>query len=302
MILEHNMEQKVRWVETRSLSDSEKKTLQGMYQIPPEIINYVTDIYEQSSFDNDEITGFKLLIMHMPIQLDSPLRYTTRPVSFLIKGNRIVTFNTLESVVVNQEFEKMRTWSKQEMTVNNFLLTSLYGLFAGFMTTVKTLIKERHRLDELLPKHMTNKNLLDLSYLQQTLTYFNNAAKSNLDAMTDFLESPVGQNLKDTEREQLEDVIIEANQLKHMVQLESEVVDKITQIFDSIMNNNLNDTMGILTVWSLALAIPTVITGFYGMNITLPTFGKPYDWLILIILSLILIFFLVLIIRRIKRF
>ena len=34
-----------------------------------------------------------------------------------------------------------------------------------------------------------------------------------------------------------------------------------------MMNNNLNDTMKFLTVWSLVLTIPTILTGFYGMNV-----------------------------------
>ncbi|MGY3765777.1 magnesium transporter CorA family protein [Vagococcus vulneris] len=302
MLAEHNMNENFKWLETCQLDNKEKRILQGMYQIPLEIINYVTDIYEQSSYDDDELTGFRLLIIHMPIKLDANLRYTTRPVSFLIRGNRILTFHSGGSADVSQKFADMSDWKEENMTVNTFLLASLSDLFELFMKNVSYLIKERHKLDELLPKEMTNKNLLELSYLQQTLVYFSSAAKSNVDAVKDLLRSANGQALNSIEKERLEDVLIEADQLMHMVQLESEVVDKTAQIFDSIMNNNLNDTMGLLTIWSLALAIPTVITGFYGMNIDLPTFGFHYDWIVLVIISVILIVLLVLAIRRIKRF
>ena len=86
-----------------------------------------------------------------------------------------------------------------------------------------------------------------------------------------------------------------------MTGLEAKIVNKISQIFDSIMNNNLNDTMKFLTVWSLALAIPTLITGFFGMNINLPELDNTYGWLYLIIFSILLIIWLILALKRNRK-
>lgn len=52
-----------------------------------------------------------------------------------------------------------------------------------------------------------------------------------------------------------------------MFEIETQVVDRIDHTLNSLANNNLNDTMKFLTIWSLTMAVPTIITGFYGMNV-----------------------------------
>lgn len=101
-----------------------------------------------------------------------------------------------------------------------------------------------------------------MSYLQQTLTFLLSASENNLEILEQIKRSRLGQRFDEQTLERLDDALIEANQVAHMTELESDIVDRIARIFDSIMNNNLNDTMKFLTVWSLALAIPTLITGF----------------------------------------
>ena len=65
-----------------------------------------------------------------------------------------------------------------------------------------------------------------------------------------------------------------------------------------MMNNNLNDTMQFLTVWSLVLTIPTILTGFYGMNVKLPIFNAAYDWIVIVILMVALMVWLILLMRK----
>jgi Mg2+ and Co2+ transporter CorA len=59
--------------------------------------------------------------------------------------------------------------------------------------------------------------------------------------------------------------------------------------------------MKFLTVWSLAIAIPTLITGFFGMNINLPKVDKVYGWIQLTILSVVLVAWLILGLKRNKK-
>ncbi|MGO2083518.1 magnesium transporter CorA family protein [Vagococcus sp.] len=301
MLLEHQVNEHVIWVETNQLTMDEKNKLVHHYGLSLEVLEYVTDVYEQSNYDYDSITGHHLLVVNLPVQMDAKVRLTTRPVSFLFKDNYLFTFNMSDSIEINQELQKMLKDVSAETSLNIFLMSGIYNVFEYFMVKLRELMKERHKLDDMKPRSMTNKNLLDLSYLQQTLTYFTNSSKSNFDALNKMLASNYGVSLSAVEKERLEDVIVEANQIMHMVHLESEVVDKIAQIFDSIMNNNLNDTMSILTFWSLALAVPTLVTGFYGMNIALPSIDKRYDWIYLLVVSVVLILLLVWTIKKNKR-
>lgn len=73
-----------------------------------------------------------------------------------------------------------------------------------------------------------------------------------------------------------------------MIETELAVVGRIGDTFNTIANNNLNDTMKTLTIWSLTLTIPTILTGFYGMNVRLPGSHSSTAWFGIILLSLVI--------------
>ena len=87
-----------------------------------------------------------------------------------------------------------------------------------------------------------------------------------------------------------EDVQIEGEQVQRMFEIETQVVDRIDHTLNSLANNNLNDTMKFLTIWSLTMAVPTIITGFYGMNVKkLPLAGMQDAWMLTLGISVALI-------------
>ena len=64
-------------------------------------------------------------------------------------------------------------------------------------------------------------------------------------------------------------------------------MQQVTDTYANLLDKNLNTTMWIMTIWSLALAIPPIISGFYGMNVKLPILGGWLDWPFSILLSVI---------------
>lgn len=300
MLLEHKINEKMKWVETSQLTEHEKNVILNDYDIPLEILDYVTDIYEQSNYIHDPVEGLNLVIVHIPTKLDEQNRYISRPVSFLIKQDTLFTFNEGETVIANELLKKKMSLTN-EYTPTTFMLEGLNILVDSYIPVLREITKQRHKLDDLLTKRLTNRDLIKLSYLQQTLTFFLSATESNVDVLNLLTKSRFGQQFSEVEKERLEDALIEAEQVAHMTGLEAKIVNKISQIFDSIMNNNLNDTMKFLTVWSLALAIPTLITGFFGMNINLPELDNTYGWLYLIIFSILLIIWLILALKKNRK-
>jgi Mg2+ and Co2+ transporter CorA len=286
MLVEHKVNSKMKWIETNKLTETEKNTLLNDYDIPLEMLDYVTDIYEQS--------------IHVPTKLNKPNRYLSRPISFLIKHDLLFTFNEGEEVIDLTLFkENLKT--ENDYTPTSLMIEGVNYLVDSYLPALRELTKERHVLDDLLTKKLANKDLVKLAYLQQTLTFFESATEGNIDVIEMLLSPKIDKSFSEDEKSRLEDALIEAKQIAQMVELEANIVNKISQIFDSIMNNNLNDTMKFLTVWSLALAIPTLITGFYGMNINLPVVDSEYGWLYLIIVSVLLITWMILSLKKNRK-
>ncbi len=300
MLVEHKINNHLTWVETNRLTDEEQISLLTDYKLPEETIDYVTDIYERSNYITDEENGIDLVIIHIPTKLDQDNRYVSRPVSLLTRGNQIFSFNEGESKVNYEKVKKIALGNQAE-TPMIFLLEAVNELVDSYLPVLRVISRERHQLDDLLTQKVRNKDLVRLSYLQQTLTFLLSATANNLDVLNQIEQSKQAKSFDDETNERLEDAMIEANQIAHMTEIESGIVDRISQIFDSLMNNNLNDTMQFLTLWSLALAIPTIITGFYGMNIDLPVNASKYEWIYVVVLSIILMIWLIVMFNKRRK-
>nr|MCR5013905.1 magnesium transporter CorA [Bacteroidales bacterium] len=55
-----------------------------------------------------------------------------------------------------------------------------------------------------------------------------------------------------------------------------ELIEGLSQTFDSMQTNKTNDTMKILTIISSIILPLTFITGLYGMNVPLPFQNEPW--------------------------
>lgn len=70
--------------------------------------------------------------------------------------------------------------------------------------------------------------------------------------------------------ELLEDAIVENKQAIEMANVYSSILDVTMEAYSSVISNNLNTVLKVLTSITIILAIPTMIFSFFGMNIPLP--------------------------------
>ena len=95
--------------------------------------------------------------------------------------------------------------------------------------------------------------------------------------------------MDDNEKEQLDDALIEAKQAVEMTQLAFQILEQLSGTYNNLLNNNLNDTMKFLTVWSLLLTVPSIVTSFFGMNVPLPFTNTVFGWGIALLISFSLV-------------
>ena len=86
----------------------------------------------------------------------------------------------------------------------------------------------------------------------------------------------------------LDDVIVEAQQGLEMAQMTSDVSERVSNAYSKVLDSDLNQTMKYLTIYSIVLSIPTIVGGFYGENVKLPLANWDYSWLITIGITIVL--------------
>jgi magnesium transporter len=149
---------------------------------------------------------------------------------------------------------------------------------------LKHIDRTSSRIEQDLHKSQRNKELLQMMKLQKSLVYFSTSLKSN-EVVLEKLMKHEHIKMYPEDTELLEDAIIENRQAIEMANIYSSILTGTMDAFASIISNNLNIVMKFLASVTIVMAIPTMISGFFGMNVPLPLSG-PYSFWIIVFLSL----------------
>lgn len=276
------------------------KNLKEEYGLSDEMLTYSLDKNERARVEYDNLEEALLLVTNVPHQQKTENHYETSPVAFILKNDGLFTFTTEHTEyavrLVHSLLEREPT-----ISVYSLLFRTLFLISDSFFPLIEEVNSERQRLNVRLREKTTNKNLLALSDLEVGLVYLVTGTKQNVVLLEQMKALAVYRKLTEKEKEQLDDALIEAKQAVEMTNLASQILDQLSGTYNNLLNNNLNDTMKFLTVWSLILTVPTIVTGFFGMNLQLPFTHSVFGWGIALIISLVLsIWMLVALWRRIR--
>ena len=134
---------------------------------------------------------------------------------------------------------------------------------------------------------MRNKELLKMLSLEKSLVYFTTSLKSNELVMEKTMRGKIIKLYEDDE-EILEDAIIENKQAIEMSKIYSDILNGTMDAYASIISNNLNGVMKFLTSITIVLAVPTMVSSFWGMNVGLPLQNSPYGFVVMLLISIVL--------------
>ena len=98
--------------------------------------------------------------------------------------------------------------------------------------------------------------------------------------------------LYEEDRDLVEDLFIDNSQLIDECQMFLKHIVNVRDAYTTIISNNLNKTMKLLTSVTAILTVPTMIASFYGMNVGLPLENSPYGFIVVVGLSAFISMFL----------
>ena len=177
-----------------------------------------------------------------------------------------------------------------------FILNMLLVVAKRYLQYLKQIDKIYNYMERQLYKSQRNKELIQLLDLEKSLVYFNTSLKANEVTLEKILRGRII-TLYEEDHDLLEDVLIEVRQAIEMANIYSSIISGMMDAFASVISNNLNVIMKVLTSITILLTIPNIIFGFYGMNITS---GLPLDqfWWIPLVIALVLIGIVAIILKK----
>ncbi|WP_407856518.1 magnesium transporter CorA family protein [Enterococcus hailinensis] len=289
-----------RWVNTDAEDKDELKNLYRDYGIDSDFVEYSLDRNERAHLDYDKDNDVLMLIFNVPNRRKIDNHYETVPMTFLVVDRTLITVTNQQSKYLYFKFKNYLD-RNPESSLYEFLFGCLFVISDEYFPFVEGMDRDRKRITQLLKQKTTKQNLLLLSDLETGIVYFVTASRQNVLLVQQIKTHGIYRRLTDEEKEGLDDVMIEAQQLVEMTKLSSQILQQLSGTYNNVLNNNLNDTMRILTVLSVLLTIPTIITGFFGMNMPLPLQNNASGWMITIGVSVVLWFALAYVFRKLMR-
>ncbi|MEG0754247.1 MAG: magnesium transporter CorA family protein, partial [Angelakisella sp.] len=196
----------------------------------------------------------------------------TMPMGIILTPNYVITIALRSHQVITEIAEgKVKNISTHLRT--RFLLALLLRIATRYLTYLKQIDKISSNTERQLHKSMRNKELIQLLGLEKSLVYFSTSLKGNEITLEKILRGRIIK-LYDEDQDILEDVLIEVKQAIEMCNIYSSILSGMMDAFASIISNNLNIVMKVLTSLTIVMAIPTIVSSFYGMNIGT---GMPFD-------------------------
>jgi len=246
------------------------------------------DIHEVPRFDHENQNAY--LFLRLPRKSDggsasSFLLILTKDTFITVSRSRLGVF---EYVSEQDDFltsDSTKAVLKIMSYISHVFSRHVYKIF-------KEVRGDHNNLSKL-----NTRDILDLVKNEDLLNDYVYSFSPLIDMYTRVMKSK-SLNLTDDEREIIEDILVDMNQIYNSCKSTLKTISNMRDYYSTSLSHNLNRTLQVLTFFTIFLTVPAVISSIYGMNISLPFQGFKFTFLFIILFVFLIWSLLFLIFRR----
>ena len=279
------------WVNCIDPTSAESKILIRDFKVDADFLKAALDPEESPHIDSED--GNELIIIDVPVisKEEKDITYQTMPLGIIITKENVITISLKKNMVIEEiasgHFKNINTNLRTQFVLNVVLRTAV-----KYLQYLKQIDKISDNIERDLRKTMKNKDFMQFLEIEKSLVYFSSSLKANESTLEKVMRGRLVK-LHEEDKELLEDVLIEVRQAIEMTTIQINILSNTMEAFASIISNNLNIVMKVLASITLIISIPTVISGFYGMNVNLPFADVSwFPWVLSLVLMLVSYFIL----------
>lgn len=256
------------WIDLVNPTDDECENISAVTGISEDMLKAALDEEERARTEFDD--GNAMFIVDCPSieeNDDGGDNYTTIPLAVIYNDKCVVTV-CLKGNTVLKDFITGRERIETQRTVH-FLLNFMLCNAKRFLYFLKQIDRKTRRIQSEMEKTMRNSEIIQMLDLQNSLVYFSTSLNSN-ERVHEKLFKVEGVAEREEYRDLYDDVIIESRQAIETCNIYKNILSVTMDAYGSVISNNANGTMKKLTIITILLAVPTMIAGFWGMNMPVP--------------------------------
>jgi Mg2+ and Co2+ transporters len=274
------------WKDLIFTDKTELSAIQKSLNIPKSITTAISD-NEELSYLRSYNNSVQYIVLNIPVYDDSIektpfITYHVLPIVLIMKKESIMFLHNSKIDI-----------TKFCQTINSTSPKEIFSAFVLFLLkqyeqTMRIWQNNLHIIEPLLLKTPSNKHIEAAHTLHKSTILYQPAIIGIETVIQTIIDNKLELIWNDNLKEYYFDMMIECKQIEKMVIVNSEIITSLVNTSSSVLSNNLSQTMQTLTVITIIISIPTLITGFYGMNINLPFQNSPNALMIVTVITLII--------------
>lgn len=256
------------WVNMISPSSDEIDLIAKTVAVEKDFVRAALDPEESSRIDVEDEQ--LLMIIDIPMVEKNTVEggqqlFSTLPMGIVVGQAAVITV-CLEDSIILRSIAEGAVKGVHTSLKTRFVFQILLRVAGRFLKNLRMIERDFTKIEKRLYDSQKNEELIQLLGLSKSLVYFSASLKGNEVTMEKVLRGRV-LKLYEDDRDILEDALIEIRQAIEMASIYSSILSGTMDAYASVVSNNLNIIMKVLTVLTIIMTIPNIIFGFYGMNI-----------------------------------
>ena len=295
--------QGLQWLDITNPSEEDYRMLLEDYHFHPLDIEDCRGTNQRPKID--EYDDYYFLILHFPYFDKGNKFIRIREVKLFWGHDYIITVGKAHWVVkkffdeIHDDIAEGDEETQQMMATSDQLL---YHILNRLMLETNTLIMRVGAEVDLINYDIFNRRarsiIEQISVTRRNIILLNTTFRPQLRVLHMF-EGGAIRGFVDPEQIDMEDywgnILDQYQKMFDSIEDYGELIEGLSQTFDSLLTNRTNEIMRVLTYFNTILLPLTLVTGFFGMNVDFPfAMGRPAFWAIVGFLALLtagLVFF-----------
>lgn len=267
--------------------------------IDKDLIVKLLDVEELPRVEQED--NATLIVIDIPyLEPTGDPKYKTYPLGIIITNNNYVITVTVKKTTLLNDFKKDKVKEFRTAKKTRFLIQIMLKAASNYLKALKEINIDIAKKEKVLKRSTENKDLIELLDIEKTLVYFITSLKAN-DTVLEKLSKGIILPLYEGDLDLLEDTIIENKQAIEMSGIYKDILSSITDTYATIISNNLNIAMKFLAGATIVLSIPTMISSFLGMNVSLGALASRENAFIVVLMISVVVSLLVALLLKKKN-
>lgn len=267
------------WVQLTAPTLEEMQAISNKFKIDIADVRAAMDADESSRVELED--DYTLILVDIPIIeiRNEQKAYTAIPLGILLLDDYMITICAEETPVLEYFVSStVRDFSTKKQM--RFVYQILYRTCMVYQLYLRNIDNKRTEIETRAQDDMQEADLVTLHELESNLVYFATSLRAN-GAVIDRLSrySRVRQFPED--KDLLDDVKVENGQAIEMTVIYKDIIHGTRELLSNIIDIRLNNVMKYLAGITIIMAIPNIVSGFYGMNVDgkwVPLHGTPFGF------------------------